>query len=57
MTYNFDPDTWYDMEIGHLERLRQSGKITESEFRRLLEALDRRHGDMWHRLDGTYQIA
>jgi hypothetical protein len=57
MTYNFDPDTWYDMEIGYLERLRQSGKITESEFRRLLETLDRRHGDMWHRLDGTYQIA
>ena len=56
MTYNFDPDAWRDMEIRHLERLRRSEKITETEFRQNLEALDRRHGDMWDQLDGTYQI-
>jgi len=56
MTYNFDPDRWYDIELGHLDLLRQSGKITESEFKRSLEELDRRHNDMWNRLDGTYAI-
>jgi hypothetical protein len=57
MTYNFDPDRWYDIEFGHLELLRQSGKITETEFRQFLEALDSQHGDMWNRLNGTYQIS
>lgn len=56
MTYNFDPDKWYDIEINHLDLLRRSGKITETEFRQFLEALDRQHDAMWNRLDGTYQI-
>jgi len=56
MTYNFDPDRWYDIEIGHLELLRQSGKITEPEFMRCQEELDNRHKDMWNRLDGTYRL-
>jgi hypothetical protein len=57
MTYNFDPDRWYDIEIGYLELLRQSGKITESEFKQSLEELDKRHQVMWNRLDGTYRLS
>ncbi len=57
MTYNFDPDRWYDIELGCLDQLRQSGKITEPEFRQSLEELDRRHDDMWNRLDGTYTLS
>ena len=57
MTYNFDPDRWYDIEIRHLEMLHQSGKITESEFKQSLEELDKRYQDMWNRLDGTYRLS
>lgn len=57
MTYNFDPDRWYENELDFLEFRLQSEIITEPEFIQCLEELDRRHGDMWNRLDGTYQIS
>jgi len=56
MTYNFDPDRWYENELYFLEFRYQSGKITEPEFMQFLEELDRQHGEMWNRLDGTYQM-
>jgi hypothetical protein len=56
MTYNFDPDRWYENELYFLEFRYQSGKISEPEFMQFLEELDRQHSDMWSRLDGTYQI-
>ena len=56
MTYNFDPDRWYENELDFLEFRHQSGKITEPEFIQSLEELDRQHSDMWNRLDGTYQM-
>ena len=56
MTYNFDPDRWYENELDFLEFRHQSGKITEPEFIQSLEELDRQHSDMWNRLDGTYRL-
>jgi hypothetical protein len=56
MTYNFDPDKWYENEVAFLENSYRSGKISEREYKEALEKLDKRHGDMWRRLDGTYQI-
>ena len=56
MTYNFDPDRWYENELYFLEFRYQSGKITKPEFMQFLEELDRHHGEMWNRLDGTYQM-
>ena len=56
MTYNFDPDKWYDIERELLEgRLRQ-GEISEQAFKRAVEELDRRYDEMLDRLDGSYQI-
>ena len=56
MTYNFDPDRWYDNELAALKRKRLLGIISESEFERLVQDLDDRHDGMWKRLDGAYQL-
>ncbi|MBU0986799.1 MAG: hypothetical protein KKH68_06055 [Proteobacteria bacterium] len=56
MTYNFDPDKWYENEIAFLENSCKSGKISEKDYKESLEELGKRHEEMWSRLDGTYQI-
>jgi hypothetical protein len=56
MTYNFDPDKWYENETAFLEIRYQSGKISEQEYKTSLEELGQRHEEIWRRLDGTYQI-
>ena len=56
MTYNFDPDKWYENEISFYENSYKSGKISEQEYTESLEKLVKRHEEMWRRLDGTYQI-
>ena len=56
MTYNFDPDKWYDIERGYLKARLKSGEITKEDFNRAIEELERQHAEIWNRLDGTYQI-
>ncbi len=56
MTYNFDPDKWYDNELAFLRLKLESGQMAVQAFQDAVDALDRRHEQMWRRLDGTYQI-
>ncbi len=56
MTYNFDPDKWYENEIEFFENSYKSGEISEKEYEESLEKLNKRHEEMWSRLDGTYQL-
>ena len=56
MTYNFDPDRWYDEERGILDARCKAGKIGKQEYKAALAALERRYDNMLQRLDGTYQI-
>ncbi len=56
MTYNFDPDKWYENEFAFLENSYKSGKLTREEYEASLEELGKRYEDMWRRLDGTYRI-
>ena len=56
MTYNFDPDHWYENEIAYLENKLKSGEKSKKDFKKAIEKLDKRHEEMWKRLDGTYQI-
>ena len=56
MTYNFDPDQWYRNELAALQRRVEAGELTCEQHESELAALDRRHDDMWDRLDGSYHI-
>lgn len=56
MTYNFDPDQWYDNEMAVLRASLKAGKITRVEFDTAERILDQRLEDMWQRIDGTYRL-
>ena len=56
MTYNFDPDRWYDNEIRNLDLELKQGSIDAEMHAAALDALDRRYNEMIARLDGTYRI-
>jgi hypothetical protein len=56
MTYNFDPDRWYENEREMLDSRHQAGEISEQEYKQALSELDRRYDEMLDRLDGTYQV-
>jgi len=56
MTYNFDPDRWFDNEKAYLELRRRRGQLTEAAFHEALAVLQRRYDEMWKRLDGSYRF-
>ena len=56
MTYNFDPDRWYEDERGILDSRYGAGEISEPQYKDAPSALERRYDEMLTRLDGTYQI-
>lgn len=56
MTYNFDPDRWYDNELAALERKVEEGLLDKAAFEKQKNRLLLRYDDMIARLDGTYQI-
>jgi hypothetical protein len=57
MTYNFDPDRWYDNELAALEFAFRKGRLAEAELETRKEQLMDRYDDMVARLDGTYRIS
>jgi len=56
MTYNFDPDRWYEAHRAALKARLERGEIDEAEFDAETVDLDRRYEEMLERLDGTYAI-
>ncbi len=56
MTYNFDPDRWYDNERSVLEAARTIEKWSVEDYERALDDLEKRYDEMIRRLDGTYPI-
>ena len=56
MTYNFDPERWYENEYSALGVLHKKGNITDIEFDKALSDLLQRYEEMLSRLDGTYQL-
>lgn len=57
MTYNFDPDRWYDNELAVLERAFLEGQLDEAALEKQKERLMNRYDDMVARLDGTYRVS
>ena len=56
MTYNFDPDRWYDNQRAALEARLARGEMGRDAFDAALAELQRRLEEMESRLDGTFQI-
>jgi len=56
MTYNFDPDRWYENELAVLRAARRQGKLTRKAFEKSVDDLEERLAEMWRRLDGSYQV-
>ena len=56
MTYNFDPDRWYENERALIEQRSKTGEINSREYEDAIRDLERRYNDMLARLDGTYQL-
>lgn len=56
MTYNFDPDKWYENEKSLLEKRLRDRKISKEAYEKALETLDQKLEEMWKRLDGSFRI-
>jgi hypothetical protein len=56
VTYNFDPDQWYENERAALELRYREGHLNQGEFQEALSRLETRYENMVKRLDGTYQL-
>ena len=56
MTYNFDPDRWYENEQRALEAAVRAGSMSNQAYETALDALEKRYDAMVARLDGTYRI-
>jgi hypothetical protein len=56
MTYNFDPDRWYENEYTALGAQLENGDLTDVEFEKACSDLLNRYEEMVARLDGTYQL-
>jgi hypothetical protein len=56
MTYNFDPDRWYENELAVLKEQKKSGELKPLDYEQAVADLDRRYDEMLARLDGSYQI-
>ena len=56
MTYNFDPERWYDNERAFLDQQYQSGEMSAKAYRGALKTLEKKLGEMWTRLDGSYKV-
>jgi hypothetical protein len=57
MTYNFDPDRWYENQRRALEARRDRGEMTEDGFQAGLDDLERRYEEMASRLDKPFDLS
>lgn len=56
MTYNFDPDRWYENERMVIERRYKIGQMSDREHEDAIADLERRYNEMLDRLNGTYRL-
>ena len=56
MTYNFDPDRWYDNHRTLLERKLDQGELDQDAFDQAIAKLDQDYEAMLARLEGTYRL-
>ncbi len=56
MTYNFDPERWYEVNRAAIDARHARGELDDQAWQEALADLDRRHEEMLARLDGTFVI-
>ena len=56
MTYNFDPDRWYDNNLAVLEERRRRAELDEAAFKTAVAELDAQYDEMVDRLDHSYML-
>jgi hypothetical protein len=56
MTYNFDPDRWFENQRQLLEAQRREGRLDEVAFAARLEELERKYEDMLQRLNKPFEL-
>lgn len=56
MTYNFDPNKWYDNELFMIQTKLKKDELTQEEYDLAVSELDHKIEEMWKRLDGSYMV-
>jgi hypothetical protein len=57
MTYNFDPDRWYENQRRVLDAGRNRGEVTAEGYQAALDDLERRYEEMTSRLDKPFELS
>jgi hypothetical protein len=57
MTYNFDPDRWYENHRRALDAKRDRGEVTADGYQAALDELERRYEEMSSRLDKPFELS
>jgi len=56
VTYNFEPERWYEMHAAAIRARLQRGELSEESYLLEIRELDRRYDELLDRLDGSFQI-
>ncbi len=57
MTYNFDPDRWFDLQRQALDARRASGELDDAGFQAEADRLEARYEEMTSRLDKPFELS
>jgi hypothetical protein len=57
VTYNFDPDRWYDNQRRAIDARRANGEMTDADFDAELDRLEARYDEMTKRLDKPFELS
>jgi hypothetical protein len=57
MTYNFDPERWYENQRRVLDGKRDRGELTDQEYQAWLDDLERRYEGLTSRLDKPFELS
>ena len=56
LTYNFDPERWFDIECTALEKALREGILDRAAYEMALDGLQQKLDALWDRLDGSYRL-
>ena len=56
VTYNFDPDRWYELQHAQLLARRQRGELDDASLTLAVEELERRYEEMLARQDRPFEL-